>query len=455
MDVYKRIFDQMPDGLLVVDQGGVVFRANAQAARMFGYSNDELCGTSVEALMPQSFRERHLEHRRRFMADPHSRPMGADLELFARRADCSEFPVDIMLSPLEGSPRTTILCVVRDVTDRRRAEQRFRSLLEAAPDAMVIANTAGHIQLVNSQTERVFGYPRQELLGKSVHLLIAERCRAQNPMVDERRSGATVAWRARESPRELFGLRRDGEEFPVEISVSPLQTKEGTLILSAVRDISERKRIEHILESLNEKELMLKEIHHRVKNNLAVISSLFYMQSTYTSDEPTIKILRESQDRVRSMSLVHETLYRSENLAAIDFGAYAQDLSERLFRTYGATGGKIRLITQLDPVSLGIDQAIPCGLILNELITNAFAHGFPGERQGEIRVQVGRGAPAEMKLSVCDDGVGFPAGLDIEHANTLGLRLIRALTRQIDGRFEIRRVAVGTAATLDLEIARC
>ncbi len=453
MDVYQRIFEFMPDGLLVVDHRGSVCQANSQAARMFGYRDGELVGMAVEALMPPSFRERHLSHRAHFLADPHSRPMGADLDLYARRADGSEFPVDIMLSPLEGSAQPTILCVIRDVTDRRRAEQRFRSLLEAAPDAMVIAKADGTIQLVNTQTERMFGQPRHELLGKSVQRLIADRCRSQNPMFDERGANVAAADRPREAPRELVGVRRDGAEFPVEISVSPLQTKEGTLVLSAIRDISERKRIEHVLESLNEKELMLKEIHHRVKNNLAVISSLFYLQSTYTRDETTLKILRESQDRVRSMSLVHETLYRSENLAAIDFGAYAQDLSERLFRTYGASEGKVRLQTQLAQVSLGIDLAIPCGLILNELITNAFTHGFRDGRQGEIRVMVGPGKSKGMILRVSDDGMGIPADMNPEQVNSLGLRLIRALTRQIDGRFEIRRAQPGTEATLELEIA--
>lgn len=454
MDVYHRIFEFMPDGLLVVDRTGTIRQANSQADRMFGFGAGRLLGLAVESLIPPSFRERHLGHRKRFMSDPHSRPMGAELDLHARRFDGSEFPVDIMLSPIEGPDGQQILCVVRDITDRRRAEQRFRSLLEAAPDAMVIANDKGLIVLVNSQAERLFGKSRQELLDQHVNSLIPTRLHAMNPLLEER-NVVGVAKKSRETTREIFAMRSDGVEFPVEISISPLQTAEGTLTLSAFRDISERKRVEHILDSLHEKELMLKEIHHRVKNNLAVISSLFYLQSTYTKDEPTIKILRESQDRVRSMSLVHETLYRSEDLAAIDFGAYALDLSERLVRTYGAPTGNVKLITALERVPLGIDQAVPFGLILNELITNAITHAFPDGRPGEIHVAIKQSPSKAISLTVSDNGIGIPTDMNLEQATSLGLRLIRALTRQIDGRFELKRAAVGTEATLAMETATC
>lgn len=450
MDLYRRIFESMPDGLFVVGPDGRVLRANAQAARMFGYEQAELVGQPIELLVPQQLRDRHVEHRERYSAEPRARPMGIGLELQGRRKDESEFPVDIMLSPIDSADCTGVLCAVRDVTDRRRADERFRALLEAAPDAMVIVDEQGSIILVNTQTERVFGYPRHELLRRPVEVLIPERLHEAHRQQRRRYLEAPDAETLGARP-EFYGRRRDGSEFPVEIGLSRLATDEGTLISSAIRDITDRKRVERVMELLREKELMLKEIHHRVKNNLAIISSLFYLQSTYTNDERTLRLLRDSQERVRTMSLVHESLYRSENLAAIDFGAYAASLSEHLMRSYRPTPDDVRLRTRLDHMELGIDLAIPCGLILNELMTNALTHAFPPGRRGEVWVESHRTEEGRWAMSVTDDGVGLPDGLVIENASTLGLRLIRSLSRQINARFELRRVQPGTRAILTLE----
>jgi two-component sensor histidine kinase len=190
-----------------------------------------------------------------------------------------------------------------------------------------------------------------------------------------------------------------------------------------------------------------------VKNNLAVISSLFYLQSTYTSDEPTIRILQESQDRVRSMALVHETLYRSENFAAVDFAEYASSLSERLLRSHSPPGSRITLLTDLESIALGIDLAVPCGLILNELVTNALRHAFGADTTGTIRLVLRRDDGGQAMLQVIDDGVGVPAALEVESLSSLGMRLIRSLTRQLDGTFALLPASPGTEARLTFAIA--
>jgi PAS domain S-box-containing protein len=438
MELYHRIFEFAPDGILVVDGTGCIACVNAQIEKMFDYPRDELLGRPVEVLIPERFHKAHVGHRSGYLVEPHTRPMGAGLELFGRRKDGREFPVAIMLSPMETDDGVAALCVVRDISDRKRAEEKFRGLLESAPDAIVIVNSAGDIVLVNSQTEMLFGYPRRELLGQPVELLMPARYCGKHP---EHRNQYFLNPRVRPmgAGLELYGQRKDGTEFPIEISLSPLETEDGVLVSSAIRDITDRKQ-------LREKEVLLREIHHRVKNNLAVMSSLFYLQSTYTQDEPTRQILQESQDRLRSMALVHETLYRSESFAAVDFAEYTASLSRQLMNSYNIAGDRVLLKTELEGASITLDLAVPCGLILNELVTNALKHAFPGNRGGEILVGLHKQGDDRYLLRVADNGVGLSAGLAVESATTLGLRLIRSLVRQVDGQFEFVATHPGTEA---------
>ena len=198
-----------------------------------------------------------------------------------------------------------------------------------------------------------------------------------------------------------------------------------------------RRHAAQIEASLKEKEVLLQEIHHRVKNNLQVISSLLNLQAGYVDDPETLSIFQDSQHRIRSMALIHEKLYRSANLARIDFADYIRDLGAYLFRSQNAEERDIKLDIQADDIFLDIDTAVPCGLILNELVTNTLKHAFPDGRTGETRIELTAGSNGQVGLVIGDNGVGFPADVDFRETESLGLQLVNSLVEQLDGVIEM------------------
>lgn len=201
------------------------------------------------------------------------------------------------------------------------------------------------------------------------------------------------------------------------------------------------------------KEALLREVHHRVKNNLAVICSLLHLQSTQMKDEKTIETFWDMETRIHSMALVHESLYSSENLARVDFAEYARSLAENIRASYERPTAPVRFVTDLEPVTMNVDLALPCGLILNELISNAFKHGLPENAPGEITLSLcSSGHAGSYALVVRDNGTGLAPGIDVNTCNSLGLRLVRLLTRQVHGSFELSGSEHGTSARLDFRV---
>lgn len=315
----------------------------------------------------------------------------------------------------------------------------FRLAIEAAPTGMVMVDQHGTIVLVNAHLERLFGYSRDELIGHPVEMLVPERFREHHPTVRDGFYDQPHA-RAMGSNRDLYGRRKDGTEVPVEIRLNPVITPDGVFVLSSIVDITERKRAAAQLEaSLREKETLLKEVHHRVKNNLQVISSLLSLQAGYVADDNLAAMLQDSQNRVHSIALVHEKLYQARDLARVDMGEYLATLTKHLQGALGRTEADVTLEIAPIELELPLDAAVPCGLIVNELVTNALKHAFPGRRSGHVRVRAGVGDDRRITIAVSDDGIGLPPAFDFERSSSMGLRLVSTLARQLGAKVSVDR----------------
>ncbi len=241
---------------------------------------------------------------------------------------------------------------------------------------------------------------------------------------------------------ELEQLCKDGSTVWTEVRVKFLRDPQGVAqgLVGVTRDISQKKKAEaEINASLKEKEILLKEVHHRVKNNLQIISGLLNLQAQHITDPGAKEVYKESQNRVITMGLIHEELYQSKDLAQVDFAAYIQNLSSNLFASYGKEHGNVDLVLDAEHVDMIVDTAIPCGLIVNELISNSLKHAFPMEKAGEVRVNFHSTGGGVYQLSVADSGVGLPAGFDFSRTKSLGLQLVTVMTELLGGTIELNQ----------------
>ena len=425
---FRTVFESIPEAILLVDERGAIIEINDQACRLFDYTRDALLGSTVETLVPDRDRRIHANHRAAFARDPRQRPMGIGLELEGRRRDGTVFPVEINLSPLEAAGSQLVLTTIRDLTARKKTEAKFRSLLEAAPDAMIIVDRTGRIALVNSQAERLFGYARRDLVDSTIDMLVPERFR------DGHRAHRVGYFgdphvRPMGSGLELWGRRKDGSEFPVEISLGPVETEEGTLVTAAVRDVTERKRLEAARRRAEELEVrtaqeasrlkseFLANMSHELRTPLNAVIGFAEMMHDGKAGSVSAMQVEFLEDILTSsrhlLQLINDVLDLSKVEAGkIDVRPERVDLPALILEVNGilrsmAAQKQIDVTVDVDPVVHTV-IADPGKLkqVLYNFLSNALK--FTPDR-GRVHVRALALEPSEFELQVEDTGVGISA----------------------------------------------
>lgn len=420
------------EALIVREMGGIIRSWNRGAESLYGWTASQavgqrlhvLLGTPIDTVAAIEKALRETGHWEGEMA--HTTRDG-------RRIDVEAHKTAIQT----GSGVTLVLESLRDVTERKRAEAalrdseaRFRLALRNAPVSVAAQDL--DLRYIWAYNQRPGG--PGDIVGRLDSDILTPEEAARVTAAKRRVLEEGIEM------REQMWFDRPGGRIFLDVCWEPIRDAQGKVVgvASATVDLTSIKTAEEALQALlREKEVLLREVHHRVKNNMQVISSLVNLQSNGMKEPAIRDLLSGLRDQVRAMALVHERLYQSESLARIDFGQYVDALSHYLEKMHGQAVRGVRLSVDAEPVLLAVETAVPCGLILNELVTNAFKHAFHGRESGEVRVRLRRDSNGSVCLVVSDNGVGLPAGLDWQEAPSLGLKLARLLAGQIHGRLEL------------------
>jgi PAS domain S-box-containing protein len=416
-DQFRQIVEMAPYAIVMIGENGLIEMVNRQAETIFGYSRAELLGRAIEILLPERFRRVHPAHRANFVAEPSPRLMGIGRDLYGRRKDGGEFPIEIGLTPIKTAEGMKVVSAIVDLSERKRQEEQFRQVVEMAPNGMVMIDKSGVIEMVNSQAETIFGYDRSEVLGQSIDMLLPARFRGAHP--HHRASYfSDPSPRAMGSGRDLYGLRKDGSEFPVEIGLNPIMTSTGLKVLSAIVDITARKQSEVQLSNLvgqltrsnDDLNNFAYVASHDLKSPLRGVDQL----ATWIEEDLGGSLNSETQSHLRLMRsrinrmemllddlLAYSRVGQSDNpVAAVNTGNLVRDIFE-----LAASRKNIALIAATDmPVIRA--QKVPLELVLRNLINNAIKHH--DKPQGTIRVEA-QPYPGGYEFTVEDDGPGIPA----------------------------------------------
>lgn len=428
---FRVLFEQLPTGILLATPDGITTMVNPAFARMVQYP-------------PGMIIDGHY----RIFTHPDDEIVISQAIDQARQAGGAAEPCDVRLISFsgqivwglfrfysfrigDGSPDYLVVSV-EDVTERKRAEEELAflaAIIQSTDDAVIGLSLEGVITAWNDGATRLFGYPSDETIGKVIYDLIPQE------QADRFRSGVeSLNAGVKAASHEVNWTRRDGEEIVVSVTISLIVccgSVKGISLIS--RDITRQRQMERrIIASLNEKEVLLREIHHRVKNNMQVISSLISIQSRTIADPKVKEALSDIRNRVLSISMVHEKVYQSNSLSDIRYGDYLRSVTDQLWQSFKIDPRRVTIVIDADDIVLSLDQALPCSLILNELISNSLKYAFPDNRFGVITITI-RAGEGHYLIDYQDNGIGLPEDIDLQRSGKLGMQLIRSLTSQLHG----------------------
>ncbi len=433
---YRNLFESNKDGITIfylepADSVSGIVEVNRASAEMLGYSKEEVLGKH-----PSSFEKEITAEDVKKRLDEIMCSGFYSFETTLKHKDGSEVNAEITTMRIDYNNRPALMNIVRNITDRKNSEKIIRERTEEldryftnALDLFCIADVEGYFIRLNKQWENVLGYNLEELNGKKfLDFIHPDDLNATLESIQNLKDG-----------KEILGFTnryctRSGEYRVIEWRAYP----SGNRIYAAARDITDRILYEEkITNSLKEKEILLKEVHHRVKNNFQVIMSLLSLQSELIEDQNILSAFRESRNRIKSMALIHELLYRESNFESIDINHYIKNMVDFLKRSFSEARGTIDIVLDVENIQIDIDTIIPCGLIINELVSNSIKHAFPDGRDGEILISFKRISDEAICLLLRDNGIGISNDFKIDSLKSLGMMLVNTLTKQINGELYI------------------
>ncbi len=437
---YQRLFESANDGIFLMKEDRFV-ECNDEVTNIYGYDREEILGSSPVDFSPEFQPDGSLSSEKAL--DKINKTLNGEPQIFEWKhvkKDGTPIDVEVRLNRIDLSNEVYVQAIVRDLTEQkkaqeklRRSEQLFRKLFLKAPGAMIMVDKQNKVQMVNQSFEDLFGYSQKELMGKDIDQII----------VSEDEYDKVPKMPGLDFPEGKFysdvtRYTKDGRKLDLLLGAIPVYLDDNPIAGFGIYvDITEQKEYERKLkQSLDEKQVLLEEIHHRVKNNLAIISGLLQLQAFESDDETTKAVLNDSQLRIQSMAIVHEMLYKSENFIDISFETYVNKLIETMKHTLPFDHQHIDIEVDATDVSMDINQAIPCAILVNELITNAYKHAFKGRKSGKIWISLTE-TEDQIAVEVGDNGIGLPDDFSLEDQTSIGMNLVQNLTRQLKGELDI------------------
>lgn len=450
-DTYKLLYENAPLAYQSLDEDGYILEVNNTWIDKLGYRKEMV----VNKWFGDFLDPKYVEKFKNGFSNFKIKGEVTEVEYELIKADNSRIPVLLdgkVAYDSFGNFKQTH-CIFKDITGQKNAENAlvesekyYKTIFENTGTATIIVEEDSTISLVNTQFETLYGLKSEFIVGKKKWTDFVTN--KYLPQMKEYHSKRRI--NPQNVPRnyefDFIDALGDIKNIFVTVAIIPGTTKS----LVSLQDITYNKAIENDLKiSIKEKDTLLREIHHRVKNNLQIISSLLSLQSSQIEDKEALEVFKEGQNRVRSMAMIHEKLYKSDEMARINFSEYIKDLSESLFYNYHVEHNKIKLNTNIENIYFDVDTSIPCGLIVNELLTNCLKHAFPNNKNGEIILDLEDNQGTYI-LNVTDNGVGFPDNIDYTNTQTLGLQLVTNLVNQLDGTMELINNG-GTSVTIQFK----